>query len=357
MLQTLTCLTFGSWVPSRSRRDRAAPPRRAEAARGARAAAARAPDASSRRPADRLRSGARTRRAPRRTSLQNFISQLRKTLGPEVLETKPPGYRLDIAPGPARPRRASGAGRDCPRERRAGRARDDAAEALGALARPAAGRLRIRGVRPAAHRANSKELRLATLEERVDADLEAGAPRRARRRARGTRRAASRPGAAARPLHARALPLGSAGRGARRLPGRAPRRSSTSSESSRAATCSSCTARSCDRKRGCSAPDAAPPQRITSRRCCGRCSTGRLVAVLGAEVARAGRQARGAFRLCGERSRTAAHRPVRRGDEGVRAALRRAPRAPRRRRAADGRAPVLRVASAAFFASAACRTS
>src|ERR671930_1280922 len=33
------------------------------------------------------------------TSLQNFISQLRKTLGPEVLETKPPGYRLRIRPG------------------------------------------------------------------------------------------------------------------------------------------------------------------------------------------------------------------------------------------------------------------
>src|SRR5438270_13300215 len=33
------------------------------------------------------------------TSLQNFISQLRKTLGPEILETKPPGYRLRVRPG------------------------------------------------------------------------------------------------------------------------------------------------------------------------------------------------------------------------------------------------------------------
>src|SRR5437879_7965917 len=33
------------------------------------------------------------------TSLQNFISQLRKALGPEVLETKPPGYRLRVRPG------------------------------------------------------------------------------------------------------------------------------------------------------------------------------------------------------------------------------------------------------------------
>jgi DNA-binding SARP family transcriptional activator len=32
------------------------------------------------------------------TSLQNFVSQLRKLLGPDVLTTKPPGYRLEIAP-------------------------------------------------------------------------------------------------------------------------------------------------------------------------------------------------------------------------------------------------------------------
>src|SRR4029453_559744 len=32
------------------------------------------------------------------TSLQNFISQLRKLLGADVLTTKPPGYRLQIAP-------------------------------------------------------------------------------------------------------------------------------------------------------------------------------------------------------------------------------------------------------------------
>ena len=32
------------------------------------------------------------------TSLQNFISQLRKTLGADVLVTKPPGYALAIRP-------------------------------------------------------------------------------------------------------------------------------------------------------------------------------------------------------------------------------------------------------------------
>ena len=33
------------------------------------------------------------------TSLQNFVSQLRKALGPEILETKPPGYRVNVQPG------------------------------------------------------------------------------------------------------------------------------------------------------------------------------------------------------------------------------------------------------------------
>ena len=32
------------------------------------------------------------------TSLQNFISQLRKLLGPDVLETRAPGYRLMLMP-------------------------------------------------------------------------------------------------------------------------------------------------------------------------------------------------------------------------------------------------------------------
>jgi DNA-binding SARP family transcriptional activator len=32
------------------------------------------------------------------TSLQNFVSQLRKLLGPDVLVTKPPGYALRLSP-------------------------------------------------------------------------------------------------------------------------------------------------------------------------------------------------------------------------------------------------------------------
>src|ERR671939_278386 len=33
------------------------------------------------------------------TSLQNFVSQLRKLLGADVLVTKPPGYLLRVEPG------------------------------------------------------------------------------------------------------------------------------------------------------------------------------------------------------------------------------------------------------------------
>src|SRR5919201_1634908 len=32
------------------------------------------------------------------TSLQNFVSQLRKTIGSDVLVTKPPGYALQVSP-------------------------------------------------------------------------------------------------------------------------------------------------------------------------------------------------------------------------------------------------------------------
>src|SRR5438094_7088999 len=41
------------------------------------------------------------------TSLQNFISQLRKLLGPDLLVTKPPGYLLRIEPSQLDARRAT----------------------------------------------------------------------------------------------------------------------------------------------------------------------------------------------------------------------------------------------------------
>jgi DNA-binding SARP family transcriptional activator len=107
------------------------------------------------------------------TSLQNFISQLRKTLGPEVLETKPPGYRLRIRPGELDVDRfrvlvesARGAA--------AGERAEKLRHALALWRGPALADL---AYEPFAqpHIAHFEELRLATLEERVEADLDTGA--------------------------------------------------------------------------------------------------------------------------------------------------------------------------------------
>ncbi len=106
------------------------------------------------------------------TSLQNFVSQLRKALGPEVLETKMPGYRLHVKPGELdldRFRQLCETARDADvHERRAAlrealslwRGTPLADFQFEAFAQPEIMRL--------------EELRLATLEDRIEADLEAG---------------------------------------------------------------------------------------------------------------------------------------------------------------------------------------
>ena len=106
------------------------------------------------------------------TSLQNFVSQLRKVLGAEALETKPPGYRLRIAPGELdlnRFRALVEEARAAPPEERRATLRHALSLWRGAhldeFAFEAFAQADI---------ARLEELRLAALEDRIDADLESG---------------------------------------------------------------------------------------------------------------------------------------------------------------------------------------
>jgi DNA-binding SARP family transcriptional activator len=106
------------------------------------------------------------------TSLQNFVSQLRKTLGPEILETRPPGYRLRVRAGELdldRFRLAVEAARTLEPAPRAAKLR----EALTWWRGPALADFTFESFAQP-HIAHLEELRLATLEERVEADLQVG---------------------------------------------------------------------------------------------------------------------------------------------------------------------------------------
>jgi DNA-binding SARP family transcriptional activator len=107
------------------------------------------------------------------TSLQNFVSHLRKVLGADILVTRPPGYLLRIAPEQLdleRFKMLVAEAKQSPVEERAAklqqalklwRGRPLADFALDAFAQPEIGRL--------------EEQRLAALEERLEAELAAGA--------------------------------------------------------------------------------------------------------------------------------------------------------------------------------------
>jgi DNA-binding SARP family transcriptional activator len=106
------------------------------------------------------------------TSLQNFVSQLRKALGPEVLETKPPGYRLRARAGEIDLERfqlAIAAAEFLEPVERAAKLR----EALSWWRGPALADFAFESFAQP-HIAHLEELRLATLEERVEADLASG---------------------------------------------------------------------------------------------------------------------------------------------------------------------------------------
>ncbi len=107
------------------------------------------------------------------TSLQNFVSHLRKALGADILVTRPPGYLLRIAPEQLdleRFRMLVDAAKRSPVQERAAKLRQAltlwqgpplADFALEAFAQPEIGRL--------------EELHLAAIEERIEAELAVGA--------------------------------------------------------------------------------------------------------------------------------------------------------------------------------------
>jgi class 3 adenylate cyclase len=103
-------------------------------------------------------------------SLQNSVSKLRKQLGSGVVETRPPGYRLPVGPDDldlSRFERLVAEAREAPVEKRAAKLR----EALALWRGPALADL---AYEPFAQTEAGRleELRLAALEERIDADLE-----------------------------------------------------------------------------------------------------------------------------------------------------------------------------------------
>jgi DNA-binding SARP family transcriptional activator len=106
------------------------------------------------------------------TSLQNFVSQLRKLVGPETLVTKPPGYELRLAGEQLdleRFRRLVDGARGEPPEERSERLRS----ALALWRGPPLADLGFESFAQS-EIVRLQELRLAVVEDRVEAELEAG---------------------------------------------------------------------------------------------------------------------------------------------------------------------------------------
>jgi DNA-binding SARP family transcriptional activator len=106
------------------------------------------------------------------TSLQNFVSQLRKLLGPETLVTRPPGYELRVPPQQLDLDRFTllvDEARGAPAEERAAKLR----QALALWRGPPLADVGFESFAQG-EIARLEELRLGTLEDRVEAELEAG---------------------------------------------------------------------------------------------------------------------------------------------------------------------------------------
>jgi len=106
------------------------------------------------------------------TSLQNFVSQLRKALGADVLETQMPGYRLRLRPGELdvdRFRQLCETARAAELDKRRAALREALALWRGSPLADFQFEAFAQG-----EIARLEELRLAALEDRIEADLEAG---------------------------------------------------------------------------------------------------------------------------------------------------------------------------------------
>ena len=175
-------------------------------------------------------------------ALRVNVSRLRKALLPDMLTTRSPGYVLQIEPGALDLHRFEHLveeGRSLLGPRAGGRRVGAAPGSALALARPGVHGLRVRTLRAGSHRSARRDQ--ARSPRAADRRRPGPGPApRARRRARGARHRSPATRAPSRISHDRALPVGSASGGSRRLSrgtGRAPRRAgnrakTTSSRSS-----------------------------------------------------------------------------------------------------------------------------
>ena len=212
-------------------------------------------------------------------ALQASVSRLRKLLGTgaELLVTLPTGYRLELAPeqldldrferlvqeaGDAEPQEAAERLREALALWRGPALADFAYEPF---AQAAIGRL--------------EEVHLLAVEMRDRRRPRPRPPRRARRGARSARGRAPPARAPARPADARALPVGTPGRGARRVPDRPPharRRAGDRAERGAAgAGARHAAPGSGARTRADDGPGAFDPGRVAGRRATGIAARGR----------------------------------------------------------------------------------
>ena len=224
---------------------------------------------------------------------------LRRRLGPERIAREGPGYRLCLEPGELDLERfelLAARGRSELARGDAEAAASSLREALELWRGPAYEDVRYEAFAQA-EVARLEELRLAALEDRIEADLALGRHRDLVPELEALVSEHGEPRAALRAADARPLPERPAGRGARGVPAGAPRRCGTSSASSRGPRCRSCSRRSsgtirrspssrpscardgtCRRRRRRSS--AAAPSSPSWRRCCAAAS--RLVTLTGA---------------------------------------------------------------------------